>query len=248
MDHFAQAMPGCRMTSYSFAETSAPIKNINFHYDPQKTARMFVSCFLNPKKSEASSFVDHLIQANMVEPVLEVVGQFSGLSVARGVNMISGEGIAQHHPNILLVEQFLIGVIRKSPRSWAYDTLPPFNDEAPEASLFGMMMWDGWLKQDPNLSLEERKDVNTLRHSLMSVPYQMEQRDRDSDCAALASTVQSRLCQTSVPIVPALTLAPRQFTGCMQCFAVFSAQAMLGLTSCCNSLEWFFAPHSSMRD
>ena len=231
-------MPGRRSTSYLFAETSAPIQNVNFHYDPLKTARMFVSCFLNPKKDpDASSFVDHLIQANMVEPVLEVVGQFSGLSVAGGVNMISGEGIAHHHPNILLVEQFLIGVIRKSPRSWAYDTLPPFNDEAPEASLFGMMMWDGWLKQDPNLSLQERKDVNTLRHSLMSVPYQMEQRERDSKCAALASTVQSRLCQTSVPIVPALTLAPRQFTGCMKCFAVFSAQAMLGLTSCCNSLE-----------
>ena len=94
MDHFAQAMPGWRMTSYSFAETSAPIENVNFHYEPLKTARMFVSCFLNPKKSDASSFVDHLIQANMVEPVLEVVGQFSGLSVARGVNMISGEGIA----------------------------------------------------------------------------------------------------------------------------------------------------------
>ena len=230
-------MPGRRSTRYFFAETSALIQNVKFDYDPVKTARMFESCFLDPKNSDASSFVDQLIYANMVEPVLEVVGQFSGLPVAGGVNMISGEGIAHHHPNILLVEQFLIGVIRKSPRSWTYDTLPPFNDEAPEASLFGMMMWDGWLKQDPNLSLQERKDVNTLRHSLMSVPYQMEQRERDSKCAALASTVQSRLCQTSVPIVPALTLAPRQFTGCMQCFAVFSAQAMLGLTSCCNSLE-----------
>ncbi len=194
MDHLAQAMSRRRSTSYSFAETSAPIQNVNFHYDPLETSKMFESSFLDPKNSDASSFVDHLIQANMVEPVLEVVGQFSGLSVARGVNMISGEGIAQHHPNILLVEQFLIGVIRKSPRSWAYDTLPPFNDEAPEASLFGMMMWDGWLKQDPHLSLQERKDVNTLRHSLMSVPYQMEQRDRVSDCAALASTVHSRLC------------------------------------------------------
>ena len=241
-------MPGRRSTRYSFIETSAPIQDVKFDYDPLETARMFESCFLDPKNSDASPFVDQLIYANMVEPVLEVVGQFSGLSVAGGVNMISGEGIAQHHPNILLVEQFLIGVIRKSPRSWAYDTLPPFNDEAPEASLFGMMMWDGWLKQDPNLSLEERKDVNTLRHSLMSVPYQMEQRDRVSDCAALASTVQSRLCQTSVPVVPALTLAQRRFTGRMKCFAVFSAQAMLGLTSCCNSLEWFFAPHNSMRD
>ena len=181
MDHFAQAMPGRRSTSYSFAETSAPIQNVKFDYDPLETARMFESCFLNPKKSDASSFVDHLIQANMVEPVLEVVGQFSGLSVARGVNMISGEGIAHHHPNILLVEEFLIGVIMKSPRSWSYDTLPPFNDEAPAASLFGMMMWDGWLKQDPNLSLEARKRVHTLRHSLMSVPYQIEQRPRVSD-------------------------------------------------------------------
>ena len=157
------------------------MQDVKFDYDPLETARMFESSFLDPKNSDASPFVDQLIYANMVEPVLEVVGQFSGLSVARGVNMISGEGIAQHHPNILLVEQFLIGVIRKSPRSWAYDTLPPFNDEAPEASLFGMMMWDGWLKQDPNLSLEARKLLHTLRHSLMSVPYQIEQRPRVSD-------------------------------------------------------------------
>ena len=167
-------MPGRRSTRYSFIETSAPIQDVKFDYDPLETARMFESCFLNPKNSDASSFVDQLIQANMVEPVLEVVGQFSGLSVAGGVNMISGEGISHHHPNILLVEEFLIGVIMKSPGSWSYDTLPPFNDEAPAASLFGMMMWDGWLKQDPNLSLEERKRVHTLRHSLMSVPYQME--------------------------------------------------------------------------
>ena len=100
MDHFAQAMPGRRSTSYSFAETSAPIQNVKFDYDPLETARMFESCFLNPKKSDTSSFVDHLIQANMVEPVLEVVGQFSGLPVAGGVNMISGEGIAHHHSNI----------------------------------------------------------------------------------------------------------------------------------------------------
>ena len=174
MDHLAQAMSRRRSTSYSFAETSAPIQNVNFHYDPLKTARMFESSFLDPKNSDASPFVDQLIYANMVEPVLEVVGQFSGLPVAGGVNMISGEGIAHHHPNILLVEEFLIGVIMKSPRSWSYDTLPPFNDEAPAASLFGMMMWDGWLKQDPNLSLEERKRVHTLRHSLMSVPYRID--------------------------------------------------------------------------
>ena len=142
---------------------------------------MFESSFLDPKNSDASPFVDQLIYANMVEPVLEVVGQFSGLPVAGGVNMISGEGIAHHHSNILLVEEFLIGVIMKSPKSWSYDTLLPFNDEAPEASLFGMMMWDGWLKQDPNLSLEARKLLHTLRHSLMSVPYQIEQRPRVSD-------------------------------------------------------------------
>ncbi len=111
----------------------------------------------------------------MVEPVLEVVGQFSGLPVAGGVNMISGEGVAHHHSNILLVEEFLIGVIRKSPESWSYDTLPPFNDEAPAASLFGMMMWDGWLKQDPNLSWKDRKLLNTRRHKLMSVPYRIDQ-------------------------------------------------------------------------
>ena len=176
MDHLAQAMSRRRSTSYSFAQTSAPIQNVKFDYDPLETARMFVSCFLNPKKDpDASSFVDHLIQANMVEPVLEVVGQFSGLPVAGGVNMISGEGIAHHHSNILLVEEFLIGVIMKSPKSWSYDTLLPFNDEAPEASLFGMMMWDGWLKQDPNLSLEAWKDLLKRRHKLMSVPYRIDQ-------------------------------------------------------------------------
>ena len=72
-----------------------------------------------------------------------------------------------------------IGVIMKSPKSWSYDTLPPFNDKAPEASLFGMMMWDGWLKRDPNLSLREMKDLHKRRHKLMSVPYQIEQRRRD---------------------------------------------------------------------
>ena len=174
MDHLAQAMSRRRSTSYSFAETSAPIQNVNFHYDPLETSKMFESIFLDPKNSDASSFVDQLIQANMVEPVLEVVGQFSGLPVAGGVNMISGEGIAHHHSNILLVEEFLIGVIMKSPKSWSYDTLPPCNDEAPEASLFGMMMWDGWLKQDPNLSWKDRKLLNTRRHELMSVPYRID--------------------------------------------------------------------------
>ena len=174
MDHLAQAMSRRRSTSYSFAETSAPIQDVKFDYDPLETARMFESSFLDPKNSDASPFVDQLIYANMVEPVLEVVGQFSGLPVAGGVNMISGEGIAHHHSNILLVEEFLFGVIMKSPKSWSYHTPPPFNDEAPEASLFGMMMWDGWLKQDPNLSLEERKRVHTLRHSLMSVPYRID--------------------------------------------------------------------------
>ena len=178
MDHLAQAMSRRRSTSYSFAETSAPMQDVKFDYDPLETARMFESSFLDPKNSDASPFVDQLIYANMVEPVLEVVGQFSGLSVARGVNMISGEGVAHHHSNILLVEEFLIGVIMKSPKSWSYDTPPPFNDEAPGASLFGMMMWDGWLKQDPNLSLEARKLLHTQRHSLMSVPYQIEQRPR----------------------------------------------------------------------
>ena len=61
------------------------------------------------------------------------------------------------------------------PKSWSYDTLLPFNDEAPEASLFGMMMWDGWLKQDPNLSLEAWKDLLKRRHKLMSVPYRIDQ-------------------------------------------------------------------------
>ena len=167
-------MPGRRSTRYSFIETSAPIQDVKFDYDPLETARMFESCFLDPKNSDASSFVDQLIYANMVEPVLEVVGQFSGLPVAGGVDMISGEGIAHHHSNILLVEEFLIGVIMKSPKSWSYDTLPPFNDEAPEASLFGMMMWDGWLKQDPNLSWKDRKLLNTRRHELMSVPYRID--------------------------------------------------------------------------
>ena len=182
MGHFAQAMPGRRSTRYCFADTIALIQNVNFHYDPVKTAKMFESCFLDPKESDASSsFVEHLIRENMVQPVLEVVGQFSGLSVAGGVNMISGEGIADHDPNISLVEEFLIDVIMKSPRSWSYDTPPPFNDDAPAARLFGLMMWDGWLKEDPNLSVEERKCMHTLRHSLMSVPYQIEQRDRVSD-------------------------------------------------------------------
>ena len=166
-------MPGRRSTSYSFAETSAPIQNVIFHYDPLKTARMFESCFLDPKNSDASPFVDQLIYANMVEPVLEVVGQFSGLPVAGGVNMISGEGISHHHPNILLVEEFLIGVIMKSPGSWSYETLPPFSKKASAARLFGMMMWDGWLKQDPNLSWKDRKLLNTRRHELMSVPYRI---------------------------------------------------------------------------
>ena len=170
-----------RSTSYSFAETSAPIQNVNFHYDPLKTARMFESCVLDPKNSDASSFVDQLIYANMVEPVLEVVGQFSGLPVAGGVNMISGEGISHHHPNILLVEEFLIGVIMKSPGSWSYETLPPFSKKASEARLFGMMMWDGWLKQDPNLSLQDWKKLLKRRNKLMSVPYQIERRSRDSD-------------------------------------------------------------------
>ena len=167
-------MPGRRSTRYSFIETSAPIQDVKFDYDPLETARMFESCFLNPKNSDAS-FVDQLIQANMVEPVLEVVGQFSGLSVAGGVNMISGEGISHHHPNILLVEEFLIGVIMKSPGSWSYETLPPFSEKASAARLFGMMMWDGWLKQDPNLSLEAWKDLLKRRHKLMSVPYRIDQ-------------------------------------------------------------------------
>ena len=167
-------MPGRRSTRYSFIETSAPIQDVKFDYDPLETARMFESSFLDPKNSDASPFVDQLIYANMVEPVLEVVGQFSGLPVAGGVNMISGEGISHHHPNILLVEEFLIGVIMKSPKSWSYDTLPPFNDEAPAASLFGMMMWDGWLKQDPNLSLEAWKVLLKRRHKLMSVPYRID--------------------------------------------------------------------------
>ncbi len=64
-----------------------------------------------------ASFLDLLIQTNMVEPVFKVVGQYTGLSVAEGVNMISGEGISHHHPNILLVEKCLIVVIMTSPES-----------------------------------------------------------------------------------------------------------------------------------
>ncbi len=173
-------LSGRRSPPYSFIQTSAPIQDVKFDDDPLALATMFETCLLNPETSDAS-FVERLIQANMVESVLKVVGQFSGLSVAGGVNMISGEGISHHHPNILLVEDFLIGVIMKSPGSWSYETLPPFRKKASEARLFGMMMWDGWLKQDPNLALEARKRLHTLRHALMSVTYQIEQRPRVSD-------------------------------------------------------------------
>ena len=169
---------GRRSPPHSFIHTRAPIKDVKFVYDPLETAMMFESCFLNPENSDAS-FVEFLIQANMVEPVLKEVEEFSALSVARGVNMISGEGVP-HHPNILIVEDFLISIIMKSIGSSCCETQPPFSKKASEARLFGMMMWDGWLRQDPTLSLEARKRINTLRHSLMSVPYQMEQRPRAS--------------------------------------------------------------------
>ena len=110
------ALPGLRSPPSSFIQTSAPIQDFKFDYDPREIATMFETCLLNPETSDVS-FLELLIHTNMVEPVLKLVGQFTGLSVAGGVNMISGEGISHHNPNILLVEECLIGVIMTSPES-----------------------------------------------------------------------------------------------------------------------------------
>ena len=78
-----------------------------------------------------------------------------------------------------------------------------FSDHQP------VCVWTGHLHETRDTNTDDEEPDGMLSTELDFVNPLMK----------LASTVQSRLCQTSVLIVPALTLAPRQFTGCMKCFA-----------------------------